>query len=238
MSEYQGWFPSSRVEVLFMAKNWNEILALHAQQWLIPPQDLTDLVSLTGTAEEVLQKAMSSERTQAITEQCREAFVELEAKMRFIKKRFFYVPPLTSGNIIALGLKLHDSKQTPIPIPDIPIEVSFTSPGIHQIDVHLGPQIGAITKDKRSLYSFTVRYGVMPIGGPATREQVLADRRLLAAVPVRPEDLPCVFSTRRRTRRLDFNLDDSGKTLYICGCYQNPRDETGPWCAIQSRLIP
>ncbi|MDR2484543.1 MAG: hypothetical protein LBD55_04010 [Treponema sp.] len=84
----------------------------------------------------------------------------------------------------------------------------------------------------------TVRYGVMPIGGPAAREQVLADHWLLAAVPVRPEDLPCVFSTRRRTRQLDFNLDDSGKTLYVCGCYQNPRDETGPWCAIQSRLIP
>ncbi|MDR2482349.1 MAG: hypothetical protein LBD08_01815 [Treponema sp.] len=238
MSEYHGWLSTSRSGVLYMAKNWNELLPVHGQRWLVLPADIADLAALTAAADAALQKARSAERTAAVTEQCREAFTSLEAAMRTMKRRYFYIPPLTADDIIALGLKLHDNNPSRIGIPDILIAIAFSYPGVHMIDLLLSAQAGAVSRDKRSLYQFAVRYGLMLPSGPATREQAQADHRLLTAVPVSPEELPCAFNTRRHSHRLEFGLDDSGKTLFITGCWLNPRGEPGAYCPIQSRLIP
>ena len=238
MGEYHGWLSATRTGVLYMAKNWNELTALNGQRWLVLPADIANLAALTAAADAALQKAMSAERTSAVTEQCREAFTALEAAMRDMKRRYFYIPPLTADDIIALGLKLHDAKPTRIGIPDILMAIAFSYPGVHLIDLHFSAQSGAVSKDRRSLYSFGLRYGLMLPTGPATREQAQADHRLLTAVPVSPEELPCAFSTRRHSHRLEFGLEDSGKTLFITGCFLNPRSEPGAYCTIQSCLIP
>jgi hypothetical protein len=238
MNEYHGWLATTRTGVLFMAKNWNELLPVHGQRWLVPAADTAELAALTAAADAALQKAMSAGRTSAVTEQCREAFTSLEAAMRAMKRHYFYIPPLTADDIIALGLKLHDSSPTRIGIPDILMAIAFSYPGVHMIGLHFSAQAGAVSRDKRSLYQFAIRYGLMLPSGPATREQAQADHRLLTAVPSSPEELPCAFNTRRHSHRLEFGLDDSGKTLFITGCWLNPRGEAGAYCPIQSRLIP
>lgn len=75
-----------------MAKNRNELPALHAKRQLAPPEDVTDSAPLIAAPEAILQKAMSSEGTHTVAERCREAFTAPEAKKRFLKNRFFYVP--------------------------------------------------------------------------------------------------------------------------------------------------
>jgi hypothetical protein len=53
-------------------------------------------------------------------------------------------------------------------------------------------------------------------------------KRELLKVPVLGEELPHSCFTRRRKERFDFLQDNSGKTVYICICFENSKgDEYG-----------
>jgi hypothetical protein len=62
--------------------------------------------------------------------------------------------------------------------------------------------------------------------------------RFLTKVPARPEDLPMIIDENRKTHSLNLRVDDTGKTFYYSGCCLNSAHEEGPYCPIQSRLIP
>lgn len=238
MPKNADWLPSTRIKQLEMAKNWNTILSAKGTGWGIPAADTTELQTMTGTAQGLLDLAMSAERTATITAQCNEAFDYLKAKMRFIKERYFHVPPLTNDDLVSLGLKPKDPNRTPIGYPDIPPQITISSPGPHILDLHVRPAEGMTSGDPRSLDHFLIRWGIMLPSGPASAEQVAADSRLLSKVPARPADCPMVFTNKRRMHRMELNLDDSGKTLYTTACYQNPGGWDGPYCSIVSQLIP
>jgi hypothetical protein len=238
MPKSTDWLSSTRSGQIEMAKNWNTLLSSKGTAWGVPAADITELQTMTRTAQDLLDLAMSAERTAAITAQCNEAFDYLKAKMRFIKERHFHVPPLTNDDLVSLGLKPKDPHRTPIGEPDIQPQITISSPGPHVLDLHLRPAEGMTSADPRSLDHFLVRWGIMLPSGPASPEQAAADPRLLSKVPARPEDFPMVFTNKRRTHRMEFNLDDSSKTLYATACYQNPGGLDGTYCPIISRLIP
>lgn len=238
MAKSSDWLPPSRIGQLEMAKDWNAVLPQKAASWGLPAADVQELTSLTDAAAALLDQAMSAERTAVITAQCNEAFDFLKAKMRFIKERYFHVPPLTNDDLVSLGLKPKDPVRTPIGAPDIQPQITITGPAQHVLDLHFSPADGVASKDPRALDQYVVRWGLMLPSGPAAPEQAAADPRLLTKVPAREVDFPMVFTTKRRTHRMDLNLDDSGKTLYITACYQNHAGAAGSYCPIVSRLIP
>jgi hypothetical protein len=102
---YENWLPGRRDDQLRMAKTWNTVLAQKGAEWNVPPAELG---ALATAAETAFQTAKSSERTQVITAQCRDAFDTLVAKMRFIKKRRFLQPPLTDAELVSLSLSPQD----------------------------------------------------------------------------------------------------------------------------------
>lgn len=238
MSKNTDWMPTNRIGQLERAKNWNAILAVKGAGWGIPAGDMGELKTLTDRAQTLLDTAMSADRTATITAQCNEAFDLLKAKMRFIKERYFHTPPLTNDDLVSLGLKPKDTVRTPIGRPDIQVQIIISIPGPHILDLHLRPAEGMTSADPRSLYRYLIRWGIMPQGGPSSLDQTGSDPRLLTKVPSRPEDFPLVFSTKRRTHPLEFNLDDSGKTLFATAAFQNPGGIDGPYCSIVSQLIP
>lgn len=234
----RDWLHPSRIKQVEMAKNWNTILAVKGAGWGVPATDMAELKTDTDEAQKLLDIAMSAERTATVTAKCNEAFDRLRAKMRAIKERYFHTPPLTNDDLVSLGLKPKDSVHTPIPRPDIEAQIILSSPGPHILDLHLRSAEGMTGADPRSLDKYQIRWGLMPTGTPPTEAQIDADPRLLAKTPTRPEDLPKVFSTKRKTHQLTFNLDDSGKLFFATACFQNPAGDDGPYCEITRRLIP
>ena len=171
MPKNADWLSSTRSGQLEMAKNWGILIAVRMALWGILPEDATELQTLTTAAQGLLDKAMSAERTAAVTAQCNEAFDYLKAKMRFIKERHFHVPPLTNDDLVSLGLKPKDTTRTPISRPDIQPQIAISSPGPHVFDLHLRQAEGMVSSDPRSLDHFIIRWGIMLPSGPASTEK-------------------------------------------------------------------
>jgi hypothetical protein len=73
------------MEQLVMGKNWVSILAVNAPVWNISGNVLPELQALVNTVETALGIAQNEDtRTPVATAQCREAFTQMEDKMRDI----------------------------------------------------------------------------------------------------------------------------------------------------------
>jgi len=236
MGVRSDWVPGRRTDQLVMAKIWCVVLGKMGAQWDISGTDLEELNALVNVAEEVLGKAMSSERTGIITAKCREAFDELIACMRRLKARKFFTPPLTDADLISLGLKPHDIVKTAVGEPEGQAEASITYPGPHLLLLHIRP-IAGTTLDTRNDYGFCIYYGIMPQGG-ASLDQASSIKRYLMNPPVSGEELPFNVFTVRKKEMFDFPAEDSGKTAYFCIRYENRKGKRGPWGPVFSAVIP
>jgi hypothetical protein len=220
-----------------MAKKWIQVLGTKAQDWGVPPAEVTALTTLAASADTILTKAMSSERNQVITAQCKEAFDGLTEKMRFIKNRYFFSPPLEASDFSLLGLQGPDAKPTPIPEPTSQAEGDVSRPGVHLLELRLRPVPGSAPDPHRSDYGYRVYWGVMPPAG-ATVEAATGPKRELMRSPVSGKELPHSRFTRRKKELFDFDQEDSGKTAYFCVQYENAKGDQGPWGPLFSAVIP
>jgi hypothetical protein len=220
-----------------MAKNWVQILGTKADPWGIPSGEVSALTTLTSAADTILTKAMSTERNPVITAQCKEAFDKLTEKMRFIKNRYFFAPPLELSDFPLLGLKRPDEKPSPVPVPTNQAEGDVSRPGVHLLELHLRPVSGSQPDPHRADYGYRVYWGVLPSGG-ATVEEATGPKRELMKAPASGKELPHSRFTRRKKELFDFDQEDSGKTAYFCVQYENSKGDQGPWGPIFSSVIP
>jgi hypothetical protein len=204
-----------------MCRNWIGVMDSETRtKWGIPAADFTALGNLYGDAQALLQQAQSSDRTPVITEQCKEAFDAMSAKMRFFKNHFFLLPPLLNSDIINLGLTPHDTTRTPTGTPKAEVAVETFLVGRHQ----LGVKIVYVSGDPmdRANKGFRIWYRtVAPGGAPVTD----------------PKELNESFYTRRHKDLIGFAFEDSGKTVYIAVQIEND-GKKGPWGPIISAVIP
>jgi hypothetical protein len=221
MSKTTDWLPGKRAEQLVMCRNWLNIMTVEVRTaWAIPQDQFTELQTLHGNADVLLAKAMSSERTAVITEQCREAFEALSAKMRFFKAHYFLVPPLTNADLVNLGLSPHDPHQTPTGEPTATVTVDTFLKGRHE----LGIQILYVSGDPedRANKGYRVWYKTVAAGGePVTS----------------PKELNQSFFTKRKKDVMQFEFEDSGKTAFIAVQVEND-GKKGQWGPLVSALIP
>ncbi|MDR2115352.1 MAG: hypothetical protein LBP87_03115 [Planctomycetaceae bacterium] len=239
MQTNKDWLPGPRADLIAMAKDWLGILSVTTPPWGIPAAEVEELQSLTETAEELLETAKSSERTEVITAECKAAFEALTAKMRSIKNHYFLSPPLTDVDFISLQLKPKNSTHSPVPPPTDQAEADISRPGEHLIMLHLRA-VAAPSREPdphRSDYGFRIYWGIMPAGG-ATVENATGTKRELVKIPVSGEELPHSKFTRRKKELLDFPQEDRGKTIYFCIRYENAKGEAGPWGPLFSTIIP
>jgi hypothetical protein len=237
MPHGEHWLPDRRADQIFMAMNWVQTLKSPvAEEWNVPPAEVTEFEALTVKAKEVLDVAVSSLRNMVVTERCRGAFDALIAKMRFIKNRFFFVPPLTTANLVGLGLKPAKSS-SPAGASKIGATAEVTYPGPYRLELHIRLLGGDSPERHRGNFAFRIHYGIMPAGG-ASVEAALGVKRELVKPPVSGKELPHVVFTRRRKEGFDFSGDDSGKRVYFCIRCQNENGKLGPFGPIFSAIIP
>ncbi|MDR2630529.1 MAG: hypothetical protein LBC60_06375, partial [Spirochaetaceae bacterium] len=194
----------------------------------------TELGTRFGSAQALLQKAQDEEeRTPVVTEQCREAFDALEETMRFFKKHYFLIPPLTLSDLVRLGLKVPDTHPTTIPAPTNQVEADLTFPGIHLVELQKIRPVAGPPPDPRSDYGVRIYYGLS--GAPSDRFKFR-----LTEEPKSGSDLPYSIFTRRKKERFDFD-GESGSTVYFCLRYENSKgrlEGQGPFGPMLQAVIP
>jgi hypothetical protein len=221
MATKSDWFPASRDEQLAMAKAWGSVLPAKKTAWNIPTAAITELTGLTTTADAALAAAKNeATRTPVATTQCKTAFEALAAKMRDVKKRYFFTPPLTEADLVSLGLKVRDSIHTPSGVPAAQVTGETYLVGRHE----LGVRIAYITGDPndKANKGYRIWYSVLAPG---------------EAAPTNPDDLRKSFFTKRKKDVIGFEFGDSGKTVYFAIQVEN-EGKKGPWGPLISALIP
>jgi hypothetical protein len=215
-----------------MARNWISIInsPQNPPDWGIPPAQITELVTLFDEAQAVFLKASNeAERTAVVTAQCNAAFKALTGKLRFLKKHYLMVPPLTSADLISLGLKPADTIHTPIPPPDAEAIAGIGLVDAHLIEVRDIRPRQAHSTDHRSDNAVDIRIGIVGGVGPYAVDS-----------PPDPEQggkLPFAKTTRRRRERFDLE-GNSGKTAWFSLAYRNGKNQVGPFCPPFSAVIP
>ena len=232
MPQTKDWMPAGRQEQLTMAKNWITIFHEEIEggqgtkvkkyiAWSIPSDALNGLGNCLGDALSALTAAQNEEtRTHVANTRCRTAFEKLDDKMRDIKKRYFYVPPLTEADIVSLGLKPRDTIPTHTGTPTAQATLDTFLVGRHQ----LGFRIVFVTgnPDDPANKGFRVWYTLVAPG---------------ETPPVDPGELRKSFYTKRKKDVIDFEFGDSGKTAYFAVQIEN-EGKKGPWGPLVSALIP
>jgi hypothetical protein len=205
-----------------MCLNWiNYMTTERRTAWGIPAADFTELGTLYGAAQALLQKAEDAdERTHVITVECQAAFKALEAKMRFFRDRFFKMPPLSEGDWAALGFKEKDTHPTPTGTPTAEVAAETYLVGHHELGLRLVYVSGS--PQDRNNKGYRIWYKAVPPGGEPVTD---------------PKDLTESFSTRRLKDLIQFDYTDSGKTAYIAVQVENGKKK-GPWGPVVSAIIP
>jgi hypothetical protein len=237
MANNANWLPGSRAGQFEMAVNWGNILDTKATPWGIPTAQADALEALIIAAQAALNATQGAGRGPVATQNCKTAFADLVEKMRFIKERYFFVPPLTDTDVISLGLKLKDTTNTPTPTPGNQATAEHRPLRDHLLELVMNI-IGDLESDATSSdYGYRVYWGIMPAGGAAV-ETATGTKRELMTVPAGGEELPFSRFTRKKKEVFDFLESDRGKTVYFCIRLENAKGHPGPWGPLFSTVIP
>jgi hypothetical protein len=232
MSNATDWFPNARQNQVNLSVVWDTVLnepfyqenrgsGTKAEAWGIPQKDVEELKSLGVNAARVLALAQSKKtRTDVVNEQVKTVFAALEEKMRAIKRKYFFVPPLANADLVALGLK-------------VPVKHASRSgepAGIVAIEIR-----------GRGLHKFKLRF-VLVEGDP--NDPPNCARRLWYKVvapgekpPENPEELTKSVPVNRKYEDLDLDYGDSGKMIYMAVQLEKGKKK-GPWGPMISAVIP
>ncbi|MDR2447327.1 MAG: hypothetical protein LBD58_08605 [Treponema sp.] len=230
-----NWLPGTREGQLNMAKVWATAIQNKGTAWGIPTNILPELQASITESEQILQTALSADRTPAITTECQRVFGVLVEKLRFIKDRYFKTPPLVDEDYTALLLKVPDTTRSPRGTPKAQMTAEIGRSGTAMLILHYKYAEGTeALADPHTDVRYQVRYGVLPPPGvePAGTDLIKA--------PASPEELPIVFATKRKKDIINFNSADSGKTAYFDIRIENGAGENGygPWCPIFHAIVP
>ncbi|MDR2900010.1 MAG: hypothetical protein LBV20_00620 [Treponema sp.] len=229
------WLPGKRGEQLAMARTWQRIMEQKGASWRCDAI-LPDFSGWVDDAENALRRCMDADRTRGDTASCNEAFKGLTGLMREIKKRYFFIPPLTAKDLVDLGLDLPESGSSPIAVPEGQVSASVQLVGPHVLRLII-EHVAGTPFDVKADYGCRIHWGIMPHGG-ATLEQAASQQRYLQKPPVSGDALPFNAFTKRKREMLNFSAEDSGKTVYFCLRYENSKGKVGPWGPLFSAIIP
>ncbi|MDR1249151.1 MAG: hypothetical protein LBK63_07605 [Treponema sp.] len=221
MPKVIDWLPNGRNAILAMADEWIAVCAVFLTAWGIPAAALTELTARRDAARTALQTAKNeTTRTPVANAQCKEAFDALEACMRDFKRRYFLSPPLLASDYVSLGLKPHDTHPSPSSTPTAQVTLETYLVGRHELGVRIVYVTGS--PDDPANKGYRIWYIVVAPG---------------EAPPRNPEELHKSFFTKRRKDLIEFEFEDSGKTVYFAVQVEND-GKKGNWGPLVFALIP
>ncbi|MDR2358763.1 MAG: hypothetical protein LBD87_03030 [Prevotellaceae bacterium] len=142
------------------------------------------------------------------------------ALRQLFKGSIIYNLAVTDEDRRIMGVKIHDTKPTPVPPPTSEPEVTFSIPSPAVIEIHF--------RDKDE----SGRAKPHGIHGAETAWGVLDDK------PADWAELPHSSFATHSPLRLTFNGHDRGKKFYFALRWENTRGEKGPWTEILDTVVP
>jgi len=236
MAHYKSWLPNSRSDQLAMATRWSNVLAEKGAGFGVTEDEINALLDKIADADDAMQRASGSERTESTTALLNMRFKTLIDYMRFIKERKFLKPPLTDVDFIDLGLKLKDTIRTKIPTPTdtargkIELTIRYVLVVAYEI-------ITGAFSDERANHGARVYYGVVT-DNPAAQSALTGKHYYLNAPPHSPEQLLENDFTKRKRHVIVFPTEDAGKTAWFALRVENAKGGKGPWSEMFSAVIP
>jgi hypothetical protein len=222
MAKYVNWLPGGRSDQAEMCLNWiNYMTAARRTAWGVAADQFTELGTIYADAQDVLQRAKDdTKRTPAVTTECQVTFKAMVGKMRYFKRHYFLMPPLTEVDLVTLGLKVPDTHPTHTGDPTAEVQVETFLLGRHQLGFRILYLTG--TPDDPANKGYRIWYRVVEPG---------------EAPPTGPQDLNESFYTKRLKDVVNFDYGDSGKTVYFAVQVEND-GRKGHWGPMTFSLIP
>ena len=215
------WIPSKKEEQLTMGKSWLPTLEARRTEWGVPEEKVISLAEAINAADSENSTA-PGDRSKVSNAHLKAAFATLTTEMRDVKKRYFFVPPLTDADLIGLGLKPKDNIPTPVSVPKVRAVGKITFKSAGSLELHIAPETD-ISEDKRAYYGCKIAYAVMNADAPAPQSE---------------KELTESMFTRRKKEAFIFQPQDAAKKIYFSLRYENSKGQAGPWCPIFSAVIP
>ena len=224
------WVPDGRQGLLDMAEAWMRFLTFNGARIGAPPEYIGGLNDRIVGLKNLLDQTPVGERTKAKTAQINLAAQSLEQHLRYGKKHWIIMPPVTLDEWVSMLLPAPDTKRTPVPGPVvIPVfQPVAGSPGLVRI-VGIGV-LEMPSWNKSQYHELILAFG---LGGLPTEDRPFRFNK----EPVSPDVLPHIEITKRREHTLTLT-GESGNTLYIAARYRNVNGVLGPWSAIIKVIIP
>jgi hypothetical protein len=206
--------------------NWQHISLQYVQtnktRFGIPDSALALL--LTKQTDYETKYAVSEDpatRTSATVLARQEARVAFEAALRpFYKAYLMYNPAVTDEDRRIMGLKVHDTKPTPVPRPAHEPGVSWEVVAPATLDIHFRDKGESGNAKPYGIHGAETAWGV------------------LDADPEDWSDLPHSSFATHSPLHLTFSGHERGKKLFFALRWENTRGEKGPWTEIMNTIVP
>jgi hypothetical protein len=216
----KDYLPSNTLKFQNMVHNIRAQVTVNQARWDISQTLATSLDPLIANFDAAVVVSENPEtRTQAAVERRDRTRSALEEVLRpFIQGQLIHNLLVTSDDLVAMGLPVHDRHPSPAPDPDEEPELEATtpSPGVVEIKFH--------RKDGR---------------GKPDKTQGIELRWLVSETP--PVDWAELTHSEFATRsplRLTFEGHDRGKWIHFAARWENTRGVKGKWTEIFSAVIP
>jgi hypothetical protein len=166
-------------------------------------------------------------RTKVAVREKQEARDDYEADLRNLNNAYLiHNPAMTDIDREQMGLPIHKTTRTPVPPPTALVELLLRQLAGYRVEATFFPvSMDTTAKERHEAKPFGVR-------GVELRWAILPEPPKSLA-----ELVHSVFDTHS-PYTFQFDLPDSGKTLYICARWENTTGQKGPWNEIKSIIIP
>jgi hypothetical protein len=214
------YIPTKDVDLATWCANFTKHVTENAVLWSIPPEEVSELQTLSNSFIELQAQADSPSRNAIIVTNKKGARVKLVAKIRKLSSFRLKNPVITDAQRIAMGLHVHKTKYTKMSAPPTRPEIEFEVRDIRRLAVVFRDQGSASKAKPYGVVGAMIAYAVLdtpPASPDALTNNVLATRT------------PCI---------LGFTEMERGKTVYIVACWQNRKGVKGPWSNIEKTVVP
>jgi hypothetical protein len=144
-----------------------------------------------------------------------------DATRKYVNEFLKYNSAITSDDRVRLGLRIPDTKRTPVHVPVTTPRVTTTHPDPCIVAFIVSDSVSKRKTKPAGVRGFELVWIILDTA-PTTCEQLIHSS----------------FSTRVRTPfRITFSGDERGKTLYFAVRWENTRGEKGPWSNIMNTII-
>jgi hypothetical protein len=187
-------------------------------EWLVNTFDVTYTAFITAYTA----WANPAERTSVKTANLVAAEKLFNPLYRQLYTGFLKVSPLvTDADLVAMGLpQRSDDKPTPAPVPTTVPVTEIVLPAPATVEIHFHDEGKKSVAKPKGVHGAEICWAI------------------LDAPPSHWNDLTNSSFDTRTPLRLEFDIEERGKTLYFAIRWENTRGEKGPWSEIQTAVIP